>query len=399
MQMRLRDLINSGKSSEEIDAILSGRAFSSDEADEAFPQMAAQPQPMPDPFSQSDRVAMRQDNSEPGVRYGDDLPQNYIRNNSTGNMTSLDQFARPYQGGGVWSNGPQVMREQANEDGTTTRYVKIPSLDSEGRQSSAVVAEKVTPDYLNPLMKKKLDYETAQQQFEKIKAETAKAGRPDGTKSEDERRLAMYNSMPEGDMKRTYGIKSGFVPEAEKDAKPVPAHAATKIITNRDNLRKAQTALSLLSGDSVGTSVGDKEATGWKGYAPDSMLQRLDPQGIDARAALGDIGSMVIHQRSGAAVTASEFPRLKPFIPLTTDDPDTARKKLARFVSEYENLVEDGEAFYRESGYKVPAHDAAKKAASSASGAPPSGKTVVRRVPLKNGKTGVEYSDGSRVQE
>ena len=37
-----------------------------------------------------------------------------------------------------------------------------------------------------------------------------------------------------------------------------------------------------------------------------------------------------MHERSGAAVTASESPRLKPFIPLITDDKPTALKKLRR---------------------------------------------------------------------
>ena len=59
-------------------------------------------------------------------------------------------------------------------------------------------------------------------------------------------------------------------------------------------------------------------------------LNRLDPKGTVTRAAIADIGSMIMHDRSGAAVTASESPRLKPFIPLITDSVDTAKKKLER---------------------------------------------------------------------
>ena len=125
-------------------------------------------------------------------------------------------------------------------------------------------------------------------------------------------------------------------------------------MSNQQNLRRAQEAQALLSGKNVGEAVGDMEATGWKGYAPDAMLQRLDPQGIDTRAAIADLGSLVIHDRSGAAVTALEFPRLQPFIPSPKDDPATARKKLNRFVMEYQNIVDEQTGFYKESGYKVP---------------------------------------------
>jgi hypothetical protein len=39
---------------------------------------------------------------------------------------------------------------------------------------------------------------------------------------------------------------------------------------------------------------------------------------------------MTVHDRSGAAVTVSEFKRLAPFIPTTTDDTATVKKKLGR---------------------------------------------------------------------
>lgn len=71
-------------------------------------------------------------------------------------------------------------------------------------------------------------------------------------------------------------------------------------------------------------------AVGLKGLVPEIALQRLDPAGVNARADIADIGSLVIHDRSGAAVTISEAPRLRPFIPQVTDTPDTVRRKLTR---------------------------------------------------------------------
>jgi hypothetical protein len=134
--------------------------------------------------------------------------------------------------------------------------------------------------------------------------------------------------------------------------------------TNQGNIRRAETALKLLEGSDVtmkgpdGRDIvlkGDRNATGLHNWLPDPLVQRTDAQGIDARAYLSDLGSMVIHDRSGAAVTAAEFPRLRPFIPLASDHPDTARKKLKRFVAEYTAINNELKGmFSEEQGYKQP---------------------------------------------
>lgn len=136
--------------------------------------------------------------------------------------------------------------------------------------------------------------------------------------------------------------------------KALPTSAAQKLMENNQNLRKAQQALALISGEKVGDAEGDADATGWKGFIPDATLQRADKKGVDTRAAIGDLGSMVIHDRSGAAVTAAEFPRLRPFIPTVTDAPEAVRKKLSRFVSEYQAVVDEATEFYKGSGYRIP---------------------------------------------
>lgn len=136
--------------------------------------------------------------------------------------------------------------------------------------------------------------------------------------------------------------------------KALPVGAAQRMFDNQLNLRRAEMALALVEGKNVGEMEGDKAATGWKGFVPDAALQRLDPKGIDARASLADLGSLIIHERSGAAVTAAEFPRLQPFIPSPKDDPATVQKKLRRFVQIYREVAGSQTEFYRESGYKVP---------------------------------------------
>jgi hypothetical protein len=83
------------------------------------------------------------------------------------------------------------------------------------------------------------------------------------------------------------------------------------------------------------------------------MLQRIDPEGVNTRAYIADLGSMIVHDRSGAAVTASEMPRLKPFIPKSTDTAEAVQDKLKRFIRAFEqenNLY--NETYGKEQGYR-----------------------------------------------
>ncbi|PZP95525.1 MAG: hypothetical protein DI587_22240 [Variovorax paradoxus] len=180
--------------------------------------------------------------------------------------------------------------------------------------------------------------------------------------------------------------------------KQIPSSANTAIQTNLQNLNRARTALSLIRGDNVGTSAGDQNATGWKGFLPGTVLNRMDPAGVDTRAAIADLGSLVIHDRSGAAVTAAEFPRLAPFIPSPTDDRATAEKKLQRFVQVYEQEVGGMREMYsRDQGYRPsPALERGSAPQPSAVGAvplPPSptAKSLQRgqAYQLPNGETAV----------
>ncbi len=142
--------------------------------------------------------------------------------------------------------------------------------------------------------------------------------------------------------------------------KDAPAAVQKAMIENGTNLRRAERALALVQGTDVGEAKGDKAATGLKGYLPNQILNRIDPTGVDARAQIADLGSLVIHDRSGAAVTASEFPRLAPFIPTEKDDNASAQKKLKRFVQVYKEEIEATQQAYgpgsgfRQLGGKTP---------------------------------------------
>jgi hypothetical protein len=138
--------------------------------------------------------------------------------------------------------------------------------------------------------------------------------------------------------------------------KSLPGSVGHDFMENSQNLRMAERAKALVEGKSLqdeGIS-GDPNATGWKGYLPDAVLQRVDPEGVDTRAAVANLGSMIIHDRSGAAVTAAEYPRLKPFIPKSTDEREVVAKKLNQFVQEYQKINAEMTDFYTEAGYDVP---------------------------------------------
>lgn len=139
--------------------------------------------------------------------------------------------------------------------------------------------------------------------------------------------------------------------------KDVPAPAQKALLENNTNLNRVDRALRLIG--AMPPQPGeegdvDKEATGLKGFLPASILNRTDPKGVAARAAIADLGSLVIHDRSGAAVSASEFPRLQPFIPSANDDAATVEKKLKRFREVYAQEMEALEATYGpDNGYKA----------------------------------------------
>lgn len=105
----------------------------------------------------------------------------------------------------------------------------------------------------------------------------------------------------------------------------VPQYVVEGITNNAKSLSSIDAALKSLDTPSGANAVG------FKGYLPNTLLNRVDPEGTNTRANIADVGSLVLHDRSGAAVTAAESPRLMPFIPLATDDAVTAKKKLIRF--------------------------------------------------------------------
>jgi hypothetical protein len=118
-------------------------------------------------------------------------------------------------------------------------------------------------------------------------------------------------------------IPGGPADKQEK-LKPIPPQINTAIITNQQSIKKLEDGLKLLK--------DYPDAVGIKGGLPQSIVNRIDEKGIPVRAAIADIGSLVLHDRSGVAVTASEEPRLLPFIPTPSDTSKSAKEKLERML-------------------------------------------------------------------
>lgn len=133
--------------------------------------------------------------------------------------------------------------------------------------------------------------------------------------------------------------------------KSLPAPIQKALLENDAALRKV--------GDALAAVEAYPQGLGLTNYLGDGIRQRTDPDGVNVRALVADIGSLKIHDRSGAAVTAAETPRLKPFIPAATDDAATVKKKLRLFEKEYQDIQTDIEQTYtRENGYRAPARGA-----------------------------------------
>lgn len=75
--------------------------------------------------------------------------------------------------------------------------------------------------------------------------------------------------------------------------------------------------------------------------------QRLDPAGVRARSLISNIGSMQIHDRTGAAMSVHEEKRLAGFVPQASDTPEKIIENLNQLkesLTEYNAAMQQGGA-------------------------------------------------------
>jgi hypothetical protein len=151
--------------------------------------------------------------------------------------------------------------------------------------------------------------------------------------------------------------------DAVKPPKALPAAQSKAWAENNTALGKIDEAIA--------EGLKNPDAFGLQNYLPGDLTQRLPGKeykgGVSGRSKVADIGSLKIHDRSGAAVTAAEFPRLRPFIPLATDDWATVKTKLDNLKREYILMNEEISNYAEDMGYikpTKPGDKAAKPAAA-----------------------------------
>jgi spore germination cell wall hydrolase CwlJ-like protein len=128
-------------------------------------------------------------------------------------------------------------------------------------------------------------------------------------------------------------------------------------------------------------------SVGIKALQPEWALQYTDPEGVHLRAGIADLTSQQFHDRSGASVTLSESPRLKPFLPAPTDTVAALRTKLERIRTIYREILEDNYSVYgpEGTGRSIPLIEKVLKQTPKASDKtdtptlkpPPKGSTVI----------------------
>jgi len=131
-----------------------------------------------------------------------------------------------------------------------------------------------------------------------------------------------------------------------KELRPVPATINTAMTQNQAVLNKLDRAEEMLNVNPNATGI-------LKGITPNIILNRTDKEGTAARAALADLAATKVHDLSGAAVSVSEFARLKPFLPQPTDDAETIKTKLFNMKTEIQDIMSATNQIYsEEQGYK-----------------------------------------------
>lgn len=118
----------------------------------------------------------------------------------------------------------------------------------------------------------------------------------------------------------------------------VPPAQAQGYRENRALARKIQNAIDLITASptSVGMMRGISETAD----------QTFDSEGVPARAALAAVGGQKFHDLSGAAVSASESARLRPYIPTVRDQSGAAVQKLTQMLAEVTGQQHDFEEAY-----------------------------------------------------
>lgn len=249
------------------------------------------------------------------------------------NMSQLQQSGPTGSSVTVAQSGPRVDANGVIHGTPKRGWVTMsPAEISASGLDPAVTYQRGPDGQIQPVSGQKQQYRTLTPQ------ETASAGLAPDVK---------YQVGPDGKIEAVPGQRSAQL-------KPIPQAGVKAIVDNRSTVRQIDAAIQALQRRPKSIGPG----TGMLG---DTFTQYNDPDGTPTRAAVGKIGGQIIHDVSGAAVTLSEEPRFKPYVPLVTDRPEVALAKLAQLRSLAQATLGDLTDYYSEAqGYRSFEHQAAR---------------------------------------
>ncbi len=239
-------------------------------------------------------------------------------------------------------------------------------LASQMAQLNLPQAQKVAQDYLqkgvnlpDTLAQLRLrQIEAGQQNAVRLEEQARRAAEAEAGKNE---RAAQHNAlmMTLKQMGRASGgggsPQIAFVQTVDEQGNPVTQVVDKRQLAPGTTFGKAPTAAErkAVAEANIGVANIEDALERVKGADPKSFGlqyaipgaekagQYFDKEGIEPRAVVSNIGSMKIHDRSGATVTVSEFPRLAPFVPSTADSKATIEKKLGLLKEEYGRIAKE----------------------------------------------------------
>lgn len=140
--------------------------------------------------------------------------------------------------------------------------------------------------------------------------------------------------------------------------RPLPSMLADKLGSYNALIGTATDALTKFDAARTGENGTPRNVTGLlTGAVTGKVGQALgfgrEPAAISARAALSNVASSIMKDRSGGAITPQEFQRLDPFLPSRFDDENVARQKLVDLIAELERIKAERLDALEGSGYDV----------------------------------------------
>lgn len=148
------------------------------------------------------------------------------------------------------------------------------------------------------------------------------------------------------------GITARLTADANQPPAPrtLPMGVESEISSNLASISAIDDATAMLK------APGGKEAFGIKRGLQNmvGIANRADPENTGLRAIVSNIGSMQIKLRSGTAVSATEWPRIRGFIPTVYDSPKEVEDKLKEIRRAISEETSARASYYQQQGYAVP---------------------------------------------